>query len=288
MVAEASPARRARVMQLFRYFGSKARMAPALAEAVPEGTRQLVSPFFGSGVFEYNWAAAHPDARVVGYDVDPAVVNFHHIAQTRRKALHGRIMALRSTSAPDGVLTKDEYAALLRAGLSRGLAGAARFYVVSQHSYSGKIGSYARPDRFREPTALESPLPPNVEVRLGDAHEALAGLARRAPPAGAFVYMDPPYFVDRTDYYTHAAFDHARLAEEAHRCRAPWLLSYNDAPEVRRLYAGRATLSLPARYRALKADGSIDGVLRTELLVASGPIPRPVRVRVRRAYAASR
>lgn len=272
--AAAAPA----VPQLFRYFGSKARMAPALAEAVPEGTRVLVSPFFGSGAFEYGWAAAHPGARVVGYDLDPAVVNFHRAARTRRLALRARIGEL----LVRGPLPKRAYAAMVAAGLDRGLEGAARFYVVSQHSYGGKIGSYARPPRARPPLALEQPLPENVEVRLGDAHDVLAGLAGR-PAAGTFVYMDPPYLIARRYYARSAGFDHARLAADARACGAPWLLSYNDSPDVRRLYRGFPRLSLPIEYNVLR-KGAMITVQRAELLVSSAPLGAAARRRLRAAY----
>ena len=291
------------VRQLFKYFGSKARLAPALAECVPEGVTVLVSPFFGSGVFEYNWAAAHPDARVVGYDLDPAVVNFHRQAQARPRALYGRIMGLRSPRRGEGplrgTLDKDEYAAMVAAGLSDGLDGAARFYVASVHSYNGKIGSYARAERFREPRALLAELPRNVTVVRGDALRVVEAIAQgrwraggRDKQGGLFLYLDPPYYLMRANYYRQVEFDHERLAAALRGLQSvSWLLSYNDVPEVRSLYA-RGTahiLTLPIHYRALhRATGDMLSVRRGELLITPRALPAQVRARVLARLAASR
>ena len=55
-----------------------------------------------------------------------------------------------------------------------------------------------------------------------------------------FVYCDPPY-VASEDVYNYKkgipVFDHPRLAEIL-KARKGWILSYNDCPLVRELYAG--------------------------------------------------
>jgi len=78
--------------QLFRYYGSKGYLAETLERAIPGGCTTLVSPFVGSGVFEYRYAAKHPGVRVVCFDIDPDVVNFHRVALKRRRVLHATIM----------------------------------------------------------------------------------------------------------------------------------------------------------------------------------------------------
>ena len=223
--------------------------------------------------------------------MDPAVVNFHRHALARPRALYDRIMRLIGTrrgvrDSTGSGLDKDEYTAMLAAGLSDGLDGAARFHVVSHHSYSGKIGSYARPRSFTEPTCLLHPLPRNVTVLRGDALRVVEALARGARPQGrgkgkTFVYLDPPYYLGRrSNYYRHAEFDHARLAAALQSLPSPWLLSYNDAPEVRSLYARNAVLALPILYRSLQpSSGDTLSVRRGELLLT--PVALPARVRAR-------
>jgi DNA adenine methylase len=75
-------------------------------------------------------------------------------------------------------------------------------------------------------------------------------------PKTSFVYLDPPYYVKGTrrlyaNFYEHT--DHAHIAEVMGRSRRPWLVSYDDQPEIRRLYrafrSNRYRLSYTARDR---------------------------------------
>jgi DNA adenine methylase len=73
----------------------------------------------------------------------------------------------------------------------------------------------------------------------------------------ALVFLDPPYFVKGEglydNFYTEA--DHASIAQLVRRLRHPWLVSYDAAPEILRLYAGETgrryvlSYSAAARHR---------------------------------------
>ena len=295
----------AEIPQLFRYWGSKRRMMTAIEPLVPEDSQSLVSLFVGSGAFEYNYARRHPACRVLCYDVDRAVVNFHRQALARREALLARIDGLHASLCRDGAraIGKPAYEALAAAhrGDTRhqGVLAAARFYVLAAYSFNGKVGSFAAKPSLRDPRALRAgPLPPNIQVRLGDALDVLRALvARPTPvPARTCVYADPPYFIQRPDYYAHhaTAFDHGALAallRRAHERGVAWVLSYNDVPQVRALYPGLSSLSLPVAYFSYKsapgesAPGESAHVWRAELLVAGGAAARLISARRRRVRA---
>ena len=55
-----------------------------------------------------------------------------------------------------------------------------------------------------------------------------------------YVYCDPPYVDAESVYYFKRgqSFDHHRFAEVLKSRESGWLLSYNDHPLVRELYAG--------------------------------------------------
>ena len=64
---------------------------------------------------------------------------------------------------------------------------------------------------------------------------------RYAGRHNAFLYLDPPYYHRAEQLYGHL-FDakvHQQLRDYLTRKRTPWLLSYDDAPEVRLLYGNR-------------------------------------------------
>ncbi|HUP60249.1 MAG TPA: DNA adenine methylase [Thermoanaerobaculia bacterium] len=68
-----------------------------------------------------------------------------------------------------------------------------------------------------------------------------------------FVYLDPPYYEKAADLYLnfYVERDHARLAKKlnAHP-DAPWLLTYDDRPEILKLYPNRKALNFSLSYNA--------------------------------------
>ena len=261
------------IPQLFRYYGSKARMTDAIAALVPSDCKVLVSLFMGSGVFEYNYAKDHPDCRVVCFDIDPAVVNFHQHALKKRVALHAAIVAL-SCSEGTTDMDKEKYDRLMaehRASRHRGLSAAARFYLLAAYSYNGKFGSFAAKP-FRQPLGLLHELPKNLSVQVGDALQVL----ERGEIVGestTCLYLDPPYMYEKKkNYYTANAFDHDGLSALLLVSDHKWILSYNDAPSVRRLYRKKPILSLPISYTYYSRGGSRKDACvaqKAELIVCS-------------------
>jgi DNA adenine methylase len=88
-------------------------------------------------------------------------------------------------------------------------------------------------------------------IRLSnlDAVDFLKSLGA-ALPERTLVYLDPPYYVKGqqrlyANYYTPN--DHAAIARLLPAMRFPWLVSYDDTPEIRRLYRGyrKSTYTLP-------------------------------------------
>ena len=55
----------------------------------------------------------------------------------------------------------------------------------------------------------------------------------------SFFYCDPPYFTSEYVYACGFTWeDHVRLRDTLARTEGKWLVSYNDCPEIRELYAG--------------------------------------------------
>lgn len=64
------------------------------------------------------------------------------------------------------------------------------------------------------------------------------------------VYFDPPYYKKGEllylNHYRHK--DHESLCKQIVKCRMPWLLSYDDHPEITGLYSGVRTYRKNLRY----------------------------------------
>lgn len=59
-------------------------------------------------------------------------------------------------------------------------------------------------------------------------------------PRRALVNIDPPYFTQGRDLYLsfYNPEDHARLARRVRNLAVPWMLTYDDTPEIEALYTG--------------------------------------------------
>lgn len=187
-------------------------------------------------------------------DANGEVVNLfrqvqHHPAaliEELRFALTSRIEYTRLFRSPPGTLTE--------------IQRAAQFLYLRRHTYSGK-DPYERGFSAAKATAKVFDAG-EVRRRIEALHERLdrvviehldfaAAIAQYDGPR-SFFYLDPPYW-GRTSLYRHGTFrqpDFERLAACLRDVKGRWLLSLNDTPEVRGLFAFARIETTPTRYHA--------------------------------------
>lgn len=95
-------------------------------------------------------------------------------------------------------------------------------------------------------------------------------------PEHAFVYADPPYMEKGPQLYKYnlSAADHQRLAAALRSCRASWVLSYDDHPTIRDLYAWAEIHSVSLTYTTAVAVG---GVRRKNSEIVIAPKCEPIK-----------
>ncbi|MGE8163018.1 DNA adenine methylase [Paraburkholderia sp. NPDC080076] len=79
-----------------------------------------------------------------------------------------------------------------------------------------------------------------IHVTCSDAVDLLAQLGPDLDEK-SFVYLDPPYFVKGQGLYLNAykPDDHSALRDAVlEHLDGPWMVSYDDVPEIRKLYRG--------------------------------------------------
>ena len=71
-------------------------------------------------------------------------------------------------------------------------------------------------------------------------------------PQNTLVYLDPPYYVKGGDLYEHhyQHEDHANVAAAAHQIQQHVMVSYDDVPQIRALYADLQFVSYSLSYCA--------------------------------------
>lgn len=137
------------------------------------------------------------------------------------------------------------------------LERAARFLYVQRLAFGGKVAgrtfgvSHGRGANFNLNT---------LGPRLEELHERLSGVIiecldfeaflRRYDRPGTLFYLDPPYYGTEgfygRDLFARADFE--RLAKTLRALRGRWLLSINDCPEIREIFAGLPLEELATTY----------------------------------------
>jgi DNA adenine methylase len=139
------------------------------------------------------------------------------------------------------------------------LERSARFLYLQRTTFGGKIKGRSfgvSPDREArfDPT--------KVTPMLEELHIRLAGVTIECLPYGEFIdrydrpttlfYLDPPYW-DTEDVYGKGMFgkaDFERLAQQLAKIKGRFILSINDVPQIRKIFAGFKQEQVRTTYTA--------------------------------------
>src|SRR3546814_15692813 len=69
-------------------------------------------------------------------------------------------------------------------------------------------------------------------------------------PKRALVYLDPPYYLKGKGLYEHhyEHDDHAGIAKKVRKIKQSWIVSYDNVPQNRALYAAYRSVTFGLRY----------------------------------------
>ena len=234
-----------------RYPGGKTRALRILRDAVEThypGRRTLVSPFLGGGSFELD--AASRGYIVRANDLFTPLYTFWSVLQSRSKELHAAVSARLPVS-------KEVFVELRKTiqDLTDPLAIATSYFIVNRCSFSGATFCGGFSGEASEKRCNVSAVDRLLAVDLSAVHlsslDGCAFLTQNPETPDTVVYADPPYFISTYVYGKdgdmHEAFDHTGLAA-CLRTRSDWVLSYNDCPTIRDLYAGCRIQSVSWSY----------------------------------------
>jgi DNA adenine methylase len=224
-----------------RYPGGKTRALAILQrylETHYPGRTHLISPFLGGGSFEL--AQAAKGMRVVANDLFVPLYTFWQVLKLDPKGLHAAVLKQLPVS-------KETFAAVRASKLaySDPLEIAAAYFLVNRCSFSGATfcGGFSAEaaEKRCNPSAVDRLLDVDLKTIALSNQDAIEFLQAHPETQDTVVYADPPYFITSYVYGKdgdmHEGFDHAGFAR-ALRTRKDWILSYNDCPYIRDLYAG--------------------------------------------------
>jgi len=277
-----------------RYPGGKSQLAPFVIEVLR--TNKLfdctyVEPFAGGAGIAWTLLLSGYVSEVWINDIDPAIHAFWYSVLHDADQLCERIaktpvtldewrrqQAVRASTSPAVFdlafatlfLNRTNRSGILKGGVIGGYAQTGKYLLDCRFNKSDLIGKIQRIALYRQ----------QVRLTCLDAEQFIR---RRLPnlPAHALVNVDPPYYKRGPELYCsfYQHDDHVSLASAVQGISQPWMLTYDDAAEIRALYR-----TLPAVSKNLNYSAQVKRVA-AELLVLSpglqwpqGPEQRVVRV----------
>jgi len=264
-----------------RYPGGKSRLAGFFGDIFDElALRHVtyVEPFAGGAGAGLTLLIRGRVDKVVINDLDPAVYSFWSSVRNENHEFVQRIQ-----SVP---LTLDEWErqrAIYKAADSSDpfRLGFAFFYLNRTNRsgilHAGVIGGRSQTARDRIDARFPraelvkrvqkiGQLADQIELTFTDGRKVVQQWAERPD---TFLYVDPPYVQAGGSLYLNAFDhrDHTMLAAAMNQVAAErWLLTYDDAPLVRRLYEDRGVFDFELHYSAHRVGRA------RELLIASDPL----------------
>lgn len=115
-----------------------------------------------------------------------------------------------------------------------------------------------------------------IHLHRMDALKFLDHIERRLP-SDTFCCIDPPYFNKGSSLYTsfYSPDDHGEVADRILKLKCPWIVTYDNAEEIRDLYDERRQFEFSVNYSVqTKRMGS-------ELMIASKGLRMPDDIRAR-------
>lgn len=224
-----------------RYPGGKSRAIQILDRYVQTyypNRSILLSPFFGGGSFELYVQAKRFQIRA--NDLFLPLYTFWKILQERPAELKAQVKARMP-------ITKEAFHQIRTTiqTLNDPMEIAVSYYIINRCSFSGATFCGGFSQEASTKRLNDSCMENLTNVRLTNITfsnlDCCAFLHQHPEQDDTFVYADPPYYITNYIYGKdgdmHAEFDHKAFAE-AIRSRKDWIVSYNDCPYIRTLYAG--------------------------------------------------
>ncbi len=249
-----------------RYPGGKSRAIKILYDFIPEGTKELCSPFFGGGSFEI--FCAQNGIKVYGYDNFRPLVDFWQWLLKEPTKLADAVKKFHP-------ITREDFYKLQKKHVESqdSFERAVMFYVLNRASFSGSTlsGGMASGGDDDNPRFTLSSIDRIRNFKIKNLKVKFANFTKSIKKhPDVLLYLDPPYLIENSLYGVrgdlHRDFDHDKLCQIL-KTRKKWILSYNDSTKIREMYSGYTIIEVNWLY------GMSKNKISSEILILSNDIP---------------
>jgi DNA adenine methylase len=248
------------------YLGGKNRVAQKIIALIPEHNC-YIEPFCGGAQVFFH---KQPSNVEVLNDLDEEIFNFLRVCQLHHQELV-RYLQFCTVSR--------KWFALFQAQDPKTLSDiqrAARFFYLQKNCYGGLIKRQNFKISVEDGSNYNAHRIPMV---LHLAHERLLGVQLECLPyqeiinrydrPDTFFYLDPPYFNRPYYKFNFDEKDYVELARLLGGLKGRFLLSLNDAPEIRKIFADFKIHGLTFSYSSQRKAGKV----YQEVLISNYSLP---------------
>jgi DNA adenine methylase len=234
------------------YLGGKNRIARKIISLIPEHTA-YIEPFCGGAQVLFHKA---PSQVEILNDLDEEVFNFLRVCQLHHQELVRYLQFCTASRKWFELFQKQDPKTL------SDIQRAARFFYLQKNCYGGLIrrqnfavsvqdGSNYNPHRIPMVLHLAHERLLNVQLESLPYQEIL----RKYDRPSTFFYLDPPYFGLPYYKFNFNEKDYVKLASLLRGLKGRFLLSLNDRPEVRKIFACFKIHGLTFSYSSQRKAG---------------------------------
>ncbi|NTV24943.1 MAG: DNA adenine methylase [Chlorobiaceae bacterium] len=250
-----------------RYPGGKQRLAPFIGEILEINgiDGNYVEPYAGGAGVALELLLAKKIKRIHLNDSDIRIYAFWHAVKNENEKLCGRILSASLTieewERRREVLKSPEQYSLFEVGYSTfymnrcNRSGVLNAGVIGGLNQSGNYkmdARFSRNDLIRR-IELIGLYGDSIFLSNLDAEEFIDNYVPVLDD-NSLLYFDPPYYNKAKDLYlnSYKPKDHERISRAIRNVAKPWVLSYDNVPEIIELYSAMSHFTYDLQYSAAR------------------------------------
>ena len=260
-----------------RYPGGKSKALKKILPLIPKFS-EFREPFVGGASVFLALRQLKPNKKYWINDLNEDLYHFWINLRDKPKQLIQGIQKIKNNEKDGKILHKY----FIETNSKNSLKKAIRFFVLNRITFSGTIeaGGYSQGafnSRFTQ-SSIERLSPvgeilKNTKITNVDYKEIVAREGN-----DVFIFLDPPYLsATKSRLYgkngtLHTSFNHKRFSDVMKKTNHKWMITYDDCPEVRKLFSFANILSWEFQYgmNNYKQKNAAKG---KELIITNYPIP---------------
>jgi DNA adenine methylase len=268
---------------IFRYPGAKTRLLPIIRQyldKIIDNNGCFCDVFVGGGSVLLDIAERYQNIKLIANDLDDLVSSFWRVIADKKKDKCDELIKLVKNCTP----TVDLFNSLKRTHPDNIVDKAFKAIFLNRTAFSGiisagPIGGMNQKSQWKIGCRYN---PQKLSLQISKIYEQLNGrlivfnlpfqkMLKICNDNEYAMYLDPPYFVKGNECYSvfMENYEHFRLAKILRKSHCNWVLSYDNASEIRHIYNWARIENLRSRY-SISGKGRKGWTNKSELVI----IPR--------------